>query len=185
MSGAAPLIYPLSGLLGEPVGTERRYEIRGATIELPDELRLTKPINGDVRVTRTNRGVIVDGEVTTTIAGSCSRCLRDIEIPLRAKIKEEVLPSIDLASGRPVDQSAEPELARLSDHHDLDFGALAAEAISLNEPIAPLCERACLGLCIVCGERLGPGHEAHVEDEIDPRLAALQGFRVDGEGESE
>jgi uncharacterized protein len=146
---------------------------------------LTEPIDGRLRVTRTNRGVIVDADLTTTIAGSCSRCLRDIEIPMRVTIREEVLPSVDPATGRPADVSAEPEVARLSDHHELDLGALAGEAISLNEPIAPLCEAACPGLCITCGERLGPDHVAHAEDDIDPRLAALQGFRVDGEGESE
>ena len=63
--------------------------------------------------------------------------------------------------------------------------SLAGEAISLNEPIAPLCEAACPGLCITCGERLGPGHAAHDEDDVDPRLEALRAFRVDGEGESE
>jgi uncharacterized protein len=185
MTARAPLTYPLAGLLGEPPGTERRYEIHGATIDLPDDLRLTEPIDGRLRVTRTNRGVIVDAEIDTTIAGSCSRCLRDIEIPMHVTIREEVLPSVDPATGRPADTSAEPEVARLSDHHELDLGALASEAISLNEPIAPLCEAACPGLCITCGERLGPEHVAHVEDDIDPRLAALQGFRVDGEGESE
>lgn len=185
MTAPAPLVYPLAGLLGEPAGSERRYEIHGATIQLPDDLRLTEPIDGRVRVSRTNRGVLVHAELTTAIAGSCARCLRDIEIPLAVAIREEVLPSIDIASGRPVDAGAEPEVARLSDHHELDLGALAAEAISLNEPIAPLCEAACPGLCITCGERLGPGHVAHDDDEVDPRLAALRGFRVDGEGESE
>ena len=42
----------------------------------------------------------------------------------------------------------------------------------------------CPGLCVECGERLGPGHVEHEDDEIDPRLAALQAFRVDGDGES-
>ena len=93
------------------------------------------------------------------------------------------MPSVDL-SGHPLDATAEPDVTRLSDHHELDVGQLAAEAISLAEPIAPLCEPDCPGLCVTCGERLGPGHEAHVEDEIDPRLAALQAFRVDGEGET-
>lgn len=185
MSARAPLTYPLAGLLGEPGGTERRYEIHGATIELPDDLRLTEPVDGRVRVTRTNRGVLVDADLTTTIAGSCSRCLRDIEIPTRVTIREEVLPSVDPATGKPTNADDEPEVARLTDHHELDFGRLAGEAISLAEPIAPLCEAACPGLCITCGERLGPEHVAHDEDDIDPRLAALQGFRVDGEGESE
>jgi uncharacterized protein len=185
MSAAAPLIYPLAGLLAEPAGSERRYEIHGATITLPDDLRLTELMDGRVRISRTNRGVIVDAELTTTIAGSCARCLRDIEIPMTVALREEVLLSVDLATGRAVDPGVEPEVARLSDHHELDLGALAAEAISLNEPIAPLCEADCPGLCITCGERLGPGHVAHGDDDIDPRLAALRGFRVDAERESE
>lgn len=185
MSAPAPLVYPVAGLLAEPAGTERRYEIHGATIDLPDDLRLTEPVDGHVRVTRTNRGVIVDGAISTSIAGSCSRCLRDIEIPMVVEIREEVLPRVDIATGKPVHVDDEPEVARLTDHHELDLGALAGEAISLNEPIAPLCEAACPGLCITCGERLGPGHVAHDDDDLDPRLAALQGFRVDGERESE
>jgi hypothetical protein len=39
-------------------------------------------------------------------------------------------------------------------------------------------------LCVVCGERLGPGHAPHPDDDIDPRLAALKGFRVDDEPEN-
>ena len=185
MTAPVPLTYPLAGLLAEPAGTERRYEIHGATIALPDDLRLTEPIDGRLKITRTNRGVFIDAQLSTAIAGSCSRCLRDIEIPTQVEIHEEVLPAVDIATGRALDQAAEPEVARLSDHHELDLGALAAEAISLNEPIAPLCEAACPGLCITCGERLGPGHVAHQEDDIDPRMAALQAFRVDAEGESE
>lgn len=184
MSGPPPLVYPLAGLLAEPPGTERRYDFHGATIPLPDDLRLTSPLEGTVRVTRTNRGVVVDAAFDTAIAGSCSRCLRDIEVPEHVEIHEEVLPSVDLASGRPVDTSAEPEVARLTDHHELDLATLVGEAISLEEPIAPLCEAACPGLCIECGERLGPGHVPHEPDDVDPRLAALKGFRVDGEGEN-
>lgn len=185
MSAAAPLTYPLASLLSEPAGTDRRYEIHGATIELPDDLRLTEPIDGRLKVTRTNRGILVDADITTAITGSCSRCLRDIEIPMRVVIREEVLPRVDIATGKPVHADDEPDTARLTDHHELEFGALAGEAISLNEPIAPLCEVACPGLCVTCGERLGPGHVEHAGDEVDPRLAALQAFRVDAEGESE
>ena len=181
MTAPAPLVYPLAGLLAEPAGSERRYELHGVTIQLPGELRLTEPIDGQLRISRTNRGVLVDARISTAIAGTCSRCLRDIEIPVSASIREEVLPSIDLASGQAVDPSAEPDVTRLSDHHELDFGALAGDAISLEEPIVALCEEACPGLCVECGERLGPGHVEHETDDVDPRLAALKGFRVDGE----
>ena len=51
-------------------------------------------------------------------------------------------------------------------------------AISLAEPIAPLCRPDCPGLCETCGLDLTEnlGHE-HPNDEIDPRLAALAGIR--------
>ena len=184
MTVPAPLTFPLAGLLSEPVGSERRYEIHGATISLPEDMRLAEPLDGELRVSRTNRGVLVDATISTAIAGSCSRCLRDIEVPMTVRIRDEVLPSVDIATGHEVDASSEPDATRLSAHHELDLAALAADAISLEEPIVALCEEACPGLCVECGERLGPGHVEHERDDIDPRLAALKGFRVDGDGES-
>lgn len=181
MTAPAPLTYPLAGLLAEPVGTERRFDVAGATVRLADDLRLVGPLEGTVRIARTNRGVIVEARFDTTIAGTCARCLRDVEIPIAVEIAEEALPSVDLLSGRSVDRSPEPEVTRLNAHHELELGPLVADAISLAEPIAPLCEPACPGLCSTCGERLGPGHQRHDEDEVDPRLAALRAFRASGD----
>ena len=129
--------------------------------------------------------MLVHAKLSTAIAGTCVRCLRDIEIPMTVEIHDEALPSIDVTSGKALDAAAEPDVTRLTDHHELDLGTLAAEAISLEEPIAALCEEACPGLCVECGLRLGPDHVAHQDDEVDPRLAALRAFRVDADGESE
>src|SRR3954466_7646528 len=109
MTAAAPLTFPLASLLAEPAGSEGRYEIHGATIALPDEMRLVEPLDGDVRISRTNRGVLVDATILTAIAGTCSRCLRDIELPMTVHIREEALPSIDVATGHVVDTSEEPD----------------------------------------------------------------------------
>jgi uncharacterized protein len=178
MTAPAPLTFPLAGLLAEPPGSERRYEIHGATIRLPEDMRLVEPLEGDVRISRTNRGVLVDATISTAIAGECSRCLREIDVPMTVHIRDEALPSVDLATGHAVDTSDEPDATRLTDHHELDLGTLAAEAISLEEPIVQLCEEACPGLCVECGQRLGPGHAPHEADDIDPRLAALRGFQA-------
>lgn len=182
---AGSLSIPLAGLLAEVPGSTRRVVIDAATIDLDDGLILASPIGGRVDIARTNRGVLVDARIRTALAETCSRCLRPAVTPLAITIREEVLPSIDLATGSPVDQSTEPEVARLSDHHELDLERLFREAISLEEPIAPLCEPDCPGLCVTCGERLGPGHAGHDDDEVDPRLAALRGFRVDAGPENE
>jgi uncharacterized protein len=184
MTAPAPLTFPLAGLLAEPRGERRHYPIHGATIRLPDDLRLTGPIEGGVDVSRTNRGVLVHATVETTIAGECSRCLREIEVPVSVEIDEEVLPTVDLQTGVPIDTSAEPDVARLNGHHELELGPLVADAISLAEPIAPLCEENCPGLCPECGKRLDEHHVPHEEDDVDPRLEALRAFKVDGPDES-
>ena len=181
----APLSIPLAGLLAEVPGSTRHIDIDGATIDLDDGLVLAGPIDASVEVARTNRGVLVDARIRSALAEECSRCLRPAVVPLDITVREEVLPSIDLASGKALDAITEPEVARLTDHHELDLERLIREAISLEEPIAPLCEPGCPGLCMVCGERLGPGHPEHDVDDIDPRLAALRSFRVDAGTENE
>lgn len=180
-----PLVFNVAGLMAEPPGTVRDYELPPATIRLDDETETAEPASGRMRLTRTNRGLVVDARVHTALAGECSRCLRPVVTPVDARVDEEVLPSIDLATGSPVppEEDGDLETARLSDHWELDMRPLLAAAISLEEPIAPLCEPDCPGLCPECGQRLEPGH-GHGEEPIDPRLEALRAFRVDADDES-
>jgi uncharacterized protein len=125
----------------------------------------------------------VSGRLTTSLAEDCSRCLREIEVPLSLALVEEVLPSIDISSGAPLDATVEPDLARLTDHHELELEPLIREAIQLAEPIAPLCRADCPGLCATCGQELAGGVHDHGEEPIDPRLEALRAFRVDAGAE--
>ena len=79
-----------------------------------------------------------------------------------------------------LDTGEEPEAFRLSDHHELDLEPLAREAVQLAAPIAPLCRRDCPGLCPECGVDLNAGPHDHGDVPIDPRLAKLREFQVDG-----
>jgi uncharacterized protein len=94
--------------------------------------------------------------------------------PVEVSLQEEALPSIDLITGQPVDTTDEPDAFRLDEHHELNLSEPIREAISLAEPIAPLCKADCRGLCVVCGANMNnePDHR-HEDEEIDPRLAAL------------
>jgi uncharacterized protein len=180
-----PLVFNVAGLMAEPMGTVREYELPPTTIQLDDDTATAAPVQGRMRLTRTNRGLVVDARVTTALAGECARCLRPVVTPVKARVDEEVLPSIELATGAPVhlEEGEDPETARLNDHWELDMRSLLAAAISLEEPIAPLCEPDCPGLCPECGVRMEPGH-GHGEEPIDPRLEALRAFRVDAADES-
>lgn len=174
-----PLRYPLAALLRETPGTTRLYPVSGVTIDLGPDLELADPIEGTIRVSRTNRGVLVNGRLDTAIASQCSRCLRDIEVPLELEIEEEALPSIDIFTGQPMDWSNEPDAVRLTASHELDLEPVVREATLLAEPIAPLCREDCPGLCTVCGADLSAGPHQH-EDDADPRLEGLRAFMVDG-----
>jgi uncharacterized protein len=184
-TGGDPLTFALAGLMGEAPGTVRDYAIDGVEVDPGDGIRLTEPVSGRLRVSRTNRGLIVDARLRTAIGGDCARCLRPVVTPVDLRIDEEVLPSIDLSTGATVEpeEDGDPETPRLNDHHELELRPLVIEAINIAEPIAPLCEPDCPGLCPECGERLEPGHE-HDDADIDPRLEALRAFRVDAGDDS-
>ena len=184
-SAVDALTHNIAGLLGEPYGSSRSFDITGVVLDLGPDLRQATPISGTVHVGRTNRGVVVTARLATSLAAQCSRCLRDIDVPIAVALTEEVLPSVDIATGLPLDAAAEPDAARLTDHHELELEPLVREAVQLAEPIAPLCRQDCPGLCIVCGEELATGAHEHGEAPIDPRLEALRGFRVDGGPETE
>ena len=172
-----PLVWNVAGLMADGLGSERTHEVSDVRIDLPDDLVLAVPISGRVRLTRTNRGIIARAHLVTELAGECARCLRPLTTPIDIDLDEEYLPSIDLATGRPVGTADEPEALRLTDHHEVDLEPSVRDAISLAEPIAPLDRPDCPGLCAVCGLPLDEGVHDHPEDDIDPRLEALKAFR--------
>ena len=130
-----------------------------------------------VRLIRTNRGILAGTDLRAALDLDCSRCLREVAMPVDVRFQEEYLPSLDLATGRALPPTDEPDVLRLTDHHELDLETPVREALQLAEPIAPLCRPDCPGLCIVCGRRLDEGTHDHPDDEIDPRLEALHAFR--------
>jgi uncharacterized protein len=174
-----PLAWNVAGLLAEIPGADRDHEVSGVAIDLGEGLRLAEPIEGRVRLLRTNRGILAAADLYAALALECSRCLRDIAHGVEVRFQEEYLPSLDLATGRPLPGDDEPDIARLSDHHELDLETPVREALQLAEPIAPLCRADCPGLCVVCGGRLDEGAHDHPDDDIDPRLESLRGFRPD------
>lgn len=189
----SPLVWNVAGLLGEGVGAVRDFVIEGVELTPSEsavedagddvvvpEPTLAAPIDGRIHVVRTNRGLLVDADFTTTLATECVRCLRPMTVPFAFEIHDEALPSLDLKSGKPVAISPEDEEAGailLTDHHELDLEPAVRDAILLSAPIAPLDRADCPGLCIVCGLPLDEGAHDHPDDDIDPRLEALRGFR--------
>ena len=172
----APLTWNVAGLLAEDPGASREFDVGDVTIPLDDGPELARPISGHVRLRRTNRGIIADARLQTGLRTECSRCLRPMDVPVDLVIEEEFLPALDLSTGKPLPADAEPDVARLTDHHEIDLEPLVRDELVLAEPIAPLHSPDCAGLCIECGLPLDEGSHDHPTDDIDPRFEALRGF---------
>ena len=181
-SAAEALTFNVGGLLGEPAGSVRDLEVSSPPLDLGPEEHECGGITGHVRLTRTNRGLLVQAHMTTALDLECARCLKAIVLPVAIELDEEALPSIDLQTGQPVDPSVEPDVLRLNGHHELELEGAVRDAVLLAEPIAPLCREDCPGLCIVCGQELATGPHDH-PDEIDPRFEALREL-VEGDADS-
>jgi len=171
----------VSGLLAEAPGSVRHLVISSPPLDFGPELTQIRDLEGTLRLTRTNRGLLVRGRLSTAIAQTCSRCLRDIEWPVQLDIDEEALPTIDIANGMPVVGNDASDELLLTDHHELDLEHEVRDGILVSEPIAPLCREDCPGLCIVCGQELASGPHDHPDEDIDPRLESLRGFMADAD----
>lgn len=172
------LSYNVADLLRSTPGTSERFEVAVPVLAIADGVELARPVQGEVRLTHSGRSILVQGHLDTALAERCSRCLRAAEAPLSVDLEDEALPAIRVDTGVAIDSTPEPELLRIDDQHELDLEPAIRDAISLAEPIAPLCRPDCPGLCETCGADLSsdPEHD-HPDDDVDPRMANLADLR--------
>lgn len=153
-------------------------DLPGSTRDVPfserlpdpsDELQLRRPVKGHAHLTLTSRGVLVHADFATVVHTECSRCLTDLQVPVRADFDEEFLAPLDIHTGAPKpaleEEAADEDASIIDEHHVIDLDDLIRQAIITNLPLRPLCDAACPGLCPVCGERLDPGHPTHPEQD--------------------
>jgi uncharacterized protein len=166
--------FNVAGLLRDAPGAVRRHRLRDRYLALGPDVELAGPVDGEIRLQRTNRGILVRGEMAAEMRRTCARCLEPYVEPVRVTISEEYLPSVDLEGGSALPRPDPEETAQaIDEHHEIDLAPVLRDEFALTEPMHPLCRPDCPGLCPECGARLGEGHVAHVSDELDPRLAAL------------
>jgi uncharacterized protein len=174
--------FNVAGLLHEPPGVTRDLRLRDHYLSLGPDVELAGPVDADLRLQRTNRGILMRGEVRAPLRRTCARCTDSYVEDVRVAVSEEFLPSVDPTSGAPLLPADDGEaVQRVDEHHEISLNGLLHDELALTEPMHPLCMPDCPGLCAECGERLGSSHQAHAQDEIDPRLAVLAALLRDGE----
>jgi len=154
-------------IIHETIGYSRDFPFEAAAVQLQPDLELTDLV-GEVRVTRTAQGLLVQVKMEAWTPAECVRCLEDFNQPLQIGFTElyAFTPNSLTESGLLAPESGK-----------IDLAPLIREEMLLAMPISPICRSDCQGLCLVCGENLNLVHCNHEPEIIDPRLEVLKQLR--------
>jgi uncharacterized protein len=170
------LQFNVAQLLKQPSGAQRVYDIDTSDVpSLDEELSVVGPFQGQVRFIRVGTGILVTGELHTSVELQCSRCLASFQAPVGFEIEEEFSPTIDIVTGVVLPQEPDQDQAILIDEqHILDLAEVVRQDLLLSLPASALCNPLCRGLCPHCGQNLNEAMCDCETEVLDPRWAALR-----------
>ncbi len=161
----------VSQLLKEPVGSVRDLEFK-ETVDVAGD-SIDSMVQGELRLMRTDRSILVKGILHTELAVTCSRCLSPFSCPLTLDIEEEYFPTVDVVSGASLPVPDEPGGFTIDGHHVLDLTEAIRQYALMIIPMKPICREDCAGLCPHCGCNLNQGQCECPSDRVDPRWSQL------------
>jgi len=150
--------FNVAGLLRDAVGAAREYHVHERLNPADDAFVLTSPVEGTVRLTRTQRGVLVTARLHSTASQACSRCLEEVANQVALSVEEEFVQTLDVATGLELSTPPKEDPAVLiDDHHEISLDELLRQYLLTELPMQPLCRNDCRGLCPRCGHNLNEG----------------------------
>lgn len=138
-------------------------------------IRFAKPLDVDLRASTAISGeYLVRGTLESAVRQSCTRCLKDVQVPLNQEVAFLFGPQDEMGEEgdgevRTIDPAA--------DHVDLE--PPIREELILTAPAYVVCSTDCKGLCPTCGVDLNNETCQCVHDDADPRWEALRTLKTD------
>ena len=167
----ASLLINVSTLLQEPIGAVRQYRVENAL-----GVGLDAPVDGSLRLLRTDQSVLATAALTTTAPDICGSCLREVELAIELAFDEEFWPSIDAISGQAVEPPPERIGFAVIDGQ-IDLSEAVRQYVEMERPMSPRCGADCPG----------PDTNAPTEAPVDARWSALSELKsaltIDSEGD--
>ncbi len=163
----------VAGLLRDPVGATRRYTVSEPVVTGDPDLTLVGPITGTLHMTRTGRGVLVEGRLNALVEQPCGRCLEPARVPVDVSFDEEFFQTLDMGSGAALDVPKDDPAVLIDGHHEINLDELVRQYLQSAVPIRPLCTENCAGLCPQCGQNLNQGACTCATRPADDRWAVL------------
>ncbi len=158
-------------LLRESIGSARSFSVGNTFVDGPVYLEGPR---GQVRIVRTHQGVLVTADIEVEANLTCGRCLRRFPQSSSLHIEEEYLLAAEIQTGRRVDTSYGDETDfRIDEDNIVDLTEALRQYVIADEPMKPLCQAECLGLCHLCGSDLNQGDCKCDANPVDPRWSTL------------
>ena len=127
---------------------------------------VSEPVKAEGTIRNTAGVLVMKGDITTTIHGTCDRCAadfdRDVLIPLDVVLVTEM-----------ADEENEDEWVFPLEGDSADLDDIVRNVFVLNLDSKLLCKEDCKGTCHRCGKNLNDG-PCNCQKELDPRFAALK-----------
>lgn len=127
---------------------------------------VTEPVVAQGTVRNTAGVLMMKGNLTTCIHGTCDRCAADFDREIDFPI--DVVLVTELSNEENEDEWVFP---LEGDSADLDDIVRTVFVLNLDSKL--LCREDCKGLCHRCGKNLNEG-PCNCQKELDPRFAALR-----------
>ena len=141
--------------------------------EIPDlsfggsEYRFGGPLSVKGGVSNTGGALALKADVSGMVTTQCARCMRDIDVPIEFAISETLMRDDD------EETVSDDEDVIIFGGNTVELDEIIENNFIMNLSPRYLCSEDCKGLCPRCGKDLNDGDCGCVDDEIDPRWAAL------------
>ena len=127
---------------------------------------VSEPVKAEGMVRNTAGVLVMTGEITTCIHGTCDRCAdhfdREINLPINVVLVTEM-----------ANEENEDEWVFPLEGDSADLDDIVRTVFVLNLDSKLLCKEDCKGMCHRCGKNLNDG-PCNCQKELDPRFAALK-----------
>ncbi|MGE4271469.1 MAG: DUF177 domain-containing protein [Desulfitobacterium sp.] len=124
------------------------------------------PVHVQLQVNNTGDSLLVQGTIDAEVNAQCGRCLEPFHYTIHQDYEDEWVYA-------PQAMEEQMETVLVFEKDEIELSERILEQIVLALPMRFICSSECKGLCPVCGVNHNLQSCDCVQDQVDPRLAAL------------
>lgn len=156
------------------------FDVRLAPEEIEldsEETVLKTPAHLTGKLTKHIAQTEIKGNIEAALEIECSRCLQKIDKNFDITFHAAFVSPEYYTQEKEAELNAEDLDVSVLEGHEIDLTELVREQILLNLPEQVFCKEDCKGLCEKCGANRNLINCNCLENEVDPRWAALKNLR--------